>query len=202
MAAFGAPSSVRAFTARAFFRSIFRKYFLCTAPKSSVVCKFFHSFTQSLLSWFALTFMMIMKTVNFFRTNVRTSMLAVVSATIFVMSILVLNGCLDKEVRRFRCIGNEPSWAIVFSTKDSLVSYTTVEGTQDWKRGEYSLTSNGATCTAVSTTGRTVQITLRKERCSDTMSGKEFEYSATLTFDGGKALRGCAEEVQSLNKNF
>jgi uncharacterized membrane protein len=112
----------------------------------------------------------------------------------FAALALAASSCASLPPRAFRCLGQEPFWNVTISTVSEEIIYTTPTTQQTWKRNAIVLVEGTVNCKATTGDGQSVNITLRKELCSDTMSEKQYGYSATLEL-GGKTLRGCAEEL-------
>lgn len=92
----------------------------------------------------------------------------------------------------FRAVGNEPGWMAEVSGTPAKLDATLDYG-QTHVTAPLRATPTGYTGTDAS--GRSVTLTVRRERCRDGMSGQAFE--ATVVLDiGGTSYRGCGANLQ------
>ena len=92
---------------------------------------------------------------------------------------------------RFTATGNEPFWSV--SVDGGVLTYSTPE-IQPGKQMSGLLSSSGDRVTVAGADGPT-QFTLyvTKTACTDSMSGKPFEYTAEFVY-GDQTLTGCARQ--------
>lgn len=105
-------------------------------------------------------------------------------------------GCAEPPARyRFRAFGNEPFWSATIGT-DSIV----FEQPDEPRRTAAPVTrreeSAGRRVVHAATAGERpheIRVTILPGRCSDSMSGAIYSFSAEAVFDG-RSLSGCARE--------
>jgi putative lipoprotein len=100
-------------------------------------------------------------------------------------------GCAEAPARyRFRASGNEPFWSVTVG-KDTVV----FEQPDEPRRIAAPLTrrDEGASRRVfqAETAGHVIRVALSPARCSDSMSGALYSFSAEVVFDG-RSLSGCA----------
>jgi uncharacterized membrane protein len=96
----------------------------------------------------------------------------------------------------FRATGNEPGWHLEISRSFGIV-FVTNYGSDRYTFAAPQPISDEASHTTkyeVNKNGRELVITLEGKRCTDTMSGAQFETTVTLMFDG-TSLAGCGKAL-------
>ncbi len=98
----------------------------------------------------------------------------------------------------FRAVGNEPGWTLLIAGGGEGLILTTNDGSKSYifKNGiTYEDKRKRRTLIQASTRTHTLNVTLRAQPCSDTMSGETFETAVTVTLDGKRTLRGCGRAL-------
>jgi uncharacterized membrane protein len=102
------------------------------------------------------------------------------------------NTCVPYD---FWAFGNEPNWSLQISKKEGIIDLQDVAGNKNysffWNEPK---TDSGFIAYSSFNTIRkySIDIKIRKEKCNDTMSDTEYEYSVTAEITGGKKFKGCA----------
>jgi uncharacterized membrane protein len=102
------------------------------------------------------------------------------------------NTCVPYD---FWVFGNEPNWTLQISRKEGIIDLQDLSGNKNysffWNEPK---SDSGAIIYSSFNTIRkyAIDIKIRKEKCSDTMSDTEYEYSVTAEITGGKKFKGCA----------
>jgi uncharacterized membrane protein len=102
------------------------------------------------------------------------------------------NTCIPYD---FWCMGTEPFWHLQISEKENLIDlYDPME--QKTIHADYvkpEVTENSITYTTLNNIKKiNFRIVILKEKCSDGMSEREFNYKATVLLNGVTEYNGCA----------
>ncbi len=101
-------------------------------------------------------------------------------------------GCDEKlEGIRFRALGNEPSWAL--EVRDGSLTFSTLAGGQVVFDAPAMSTAGRTTNITASIADEPITVRLDEQRCTDSMSGSRFPYTASV-IHGGETYSGCALE--------
>jgi uncharacterized membrane protein len=108
-----------------------------------------------------------------------------------------ISACLMQDGERlkvpvFRALGNEPFWNAAIEGRCVTYSHPdNIAGKRIWSR--YAPNPSGGGRWSGALDGRKFELTIRpKEKCSDGMSDRAYDFSAELLVDGGRR-NGCAE---------
>ncbi len=109
---------------------------------------------------------------------------------------------VDKKNFRNTCVpydfwafGNEPNWTMQISEKEGIIElFDSSEGKNySFFRNDPKTDSGGIVYSSFNTIRKySIDIKIKKEKCSDTMSDTEYDYSVTAVITGGKQFTGCA----------
>ncbi len=109
---------------------------------------------------------------------------------------------VDKKNFRNTCVpydfwafGNEPNWTMQISEKEGIIElFDSSEGKNySFFRNDPKTDSGAIVYSSFNTIRKySIDIKIKKEKCSDTMSDTEYEYSVTAVITGGKQFKGCA----------
>jgi uncharacterized membrane protein len=95
-----------------------------------------------------------------------------------------------KATVNWHCAGTEPFWSVEISATDNTATIQTPEKTE----APISLVAISETADSATYTGKNLKISIKKGKCSDGMSEKDYEYSAAVDFDIYK-FQGCADKT-------
>jgi uncharacterized membrane protein len=108
------------------------------------------------------------------------------------------NTCIPYE---FWCIGNEPFWQMQISKTENLIDlYLPMEQKSIHFAYFAPQEKNGEFIYRASSKDQNITIKIKKEKCSDGMSEKQFQYSASISFNGND-FKGCAVKFGELPAN-
>jgi uncharacterized membrane protein len=105
------------------------------------------------------------------------------------------NNCIPYE---FWCMGNEPFWQVQISKTENLIDYydPMEQKTIHFGYSAPEQKEEAFIYTAVSADKKSkIMITVLEEKCTDGMSEKKYDHSATVILDGMN-LKGCAVKYQ------
>ena len=99
------------------------------------------------------------------------------------------NDCISFE---YWCIGNEPFWQLQISEKENLIDfYDPMEQKTIHFNYIKSENKNESLNYSVKNESNTIGIKIKKEKCSDGISEKKYNYSVTVILNH-KTYKGCA----------
>lgn len=102
------------------------------------------------------------------------------------------NTCVPYD---FWALGNEPNWSLQISKNENLIELILFgENKSYYFFYEEPTEENGFIMykNYNKIQGYSIEIKIKKEKCSDTMSDKTYDYSAEIELTGGKKFKGCA----------
>ncbi|MBS1517744.1 MAG: hypothetical protein JSS91_06625 [Bacteroidetes bacterium] len=102
------------------------------------------------------------------------------------------NTCIPFE---FWCLGNEPNWSLEISKEENIIQLTLPSDNKSYyffysepKEEDGMIKYFGYN----NIQRTTINISLRKESCSDNMSDRKYDYSVQVDLNGKNQYRGCA----------
>ncbi|KAA0023817.1 COG3650 family protein [Antrihabitans cavernicola] len=95
----------------------------------------------------------------------------------------------DAPVAAYSASGNEPFWSV--TVDGTTLLYSTPESMPGKKLQSTRTAENGVVTFSGNDTGAAFALVLTDAPCSDSMSGKDFEFTAKFTY-GDTKLDGCA----------
>lgn len=101
------------------------------------------------------------------------------------------NTCISYD---FWATGNNPGWSLQISKNEGLIEFSDTDAKKIYYCFyEEPVESDGKIIYAAHNNIQryTIQIVIRKEKCTDASNGKDYEYSAEVTLSGGKIFKGC-----------
>ncbi len=90
----------------------------------------------------------------------------------------------------YRAYGNEPFWSADISPR-GIELQRLGEDTRSWTRPQEESVGNEVRFTGQAPAGMSIEVTLLREPCRDSMSGAYFGFMAAVRI-GAEELRGCA----------
>ncbi|MCB0583146.1 MAG: hypothetical protein KDD10_27960 [Phaeodactylibacter sp.] len=90
----------------------------------------------------------------------------------------------------YTCMGNEPFWSVQVKGNE-IVFRTPEEGPVSYPY-QAPQQRNGHKVFSSKTGGSNIEVVIREQGCTDTMSGEKFPYTVEVTRDG-KKYRGCGK---------
>lgn len=101
------------------------------------------------------------------------------------------NTCVPYD---FWALGNEPNWSLQISEKENLIEFNLPSDKKVYyffyeepreENGIIFYTSHNEIQRYA------IDVSVKKEKCSDTMSEKVYDYSVEVEISGGKKYKGC-----------
>jgi len=119
-------------------------------------------------------------------------MTLIVSEVIDIQKKNFNNTCVKYD---FWAIGNEPTWSLQISKKENLILFNDNAGNKEYYFFYEEQTSDDEGRIIYMAHNKIQQYLIKavfiKEKCSDNMSDKVYDYSAEIELSGGKIYKGC-----------
>lgn len=117
-------------------------------------------------------------------------------------NVLVVTEIIKVEPKNFRtacynyefiALGNEPFWSVDIIPDEKRILFKNVgqEKAVEFIYKPASVSAGVYRCEATSPSNKKIVVVIRKEKCSDGMSDRQYNYSAQVTIDG-TVFKGCA----------
>lgn len=110
------------------------------------------------------------------------------------------NTCVPYD---FWCLGNEPNWSLQISQKENLIEFYLPEDKKIYyfSYAEPNKTDSVITYASFNPIQRyVIEISIRKEKCTDSVSKNVYDYSVEAGIRGGKKYKGCGIKGEQVKR--